>query len=509
MDRFAGVLAHITSLPSKNGIGDMGKACTNNFINFLKQINHNVWSILPLYSMGEDYCPYNARSSYAGSIEHICVEEVPGAEIKDNSGDSSPSSPSGVARVDYPKVSAEKKRLLWDIFAKMKNSLGPKYTEFKKNNEEWINDYAVFMAIGETNSGNYDWSKWEPKELRNHEAEAIQKFKNEHADLVEFHCFVQYIFFEQLADLKKRTNDAGIKLLGDLPFYMNYQSADVWANKEVFEIDPVTCKIKLCSGVTADMFSEFGQWWGHPIYRWQDNKKAVIEWWVKRLINSTKFFDMLRIDHAMGLASYCAMPWKENPNDEERKELCSRGKWLKPAGDELLQDERLKEVLGKVFFEDRGPPGEIEKVYPLREKIQVPGMASFQDAFGPHGNKACIPHKLYGKCYYYLGTHDDWPIRDYLLESPPEVIAHLREYLGVREDRDLYEAILHCLYKTVSCGVIVQMQDILPYKKGTRMNLPGMPTGQWGWKFSQAELSQIAPETINLLKSLVRISERN
>ncbi len=502
-ERFAGVLAHITSLPSKYGIGDLGKECTGNFINFLQQINHTVWSILPLYSMGDDYCPYNARSTYAGSHEHICIDEVMDCQpMHDLVSD-----PTKVATVNYREASAFKKKMLWEAFQKTKGQLGPDYEEFKKTTD-WLNDYTVFMAAGEIHGNNYDWSKWEPKGLRNHEADAIEKFKEDHAELVEFHCYIQYVFFQQLADLKKRVNDAGIKLLGDLPCYMNYQSADVWSNKEVFEIDPNTLKITLCSGVTADMFSADGQWWGHPVYRWKDNKAVVIDWWVKRLTEATKYFDMLRIDHALGLVSYCGMPWLENPNTAERKELCSRGAWNKAPGEELFQDERLKEVRKKLFFEDRGPAGQIEKVGPVREKFGFPGMASLQDAFGPNGSKSCIPHNLYGKCYYYLGTHDDWPIRDYFTESSPEVINHLKEYVNLEEGQDLFEAVLRTLYMTVGDGVIVQMQDILPYKPGMRMNFPGTPTGQWAWRFTSEEMKTISETTVKLFKKLVKVSER-
>ncbi len=502
--RFAGVLAHITSLPSHNGIGDMGKECTNAFISFLQRINHTAWSILPLHAMGDDYCPYNTRSTFGGSLEHICVDDL--------GVDSTPPSEllGDPSRVNFKAVTAFKRRVLWEAFKSSKDKLGADYQEFKKSSE-WLNDYCVFMVVGEVNGNNYEWSKWKPEGLRRHEPAAIAEFEQKHADLVEFHRYVQFIFFQQLADLKRRVNEAGIMLLGDLACYMNYQSVDVWAHKELFEIDPVTLKTVLCSGVTADMFSEYGQWWGHPVYRWQDNKKPVIDWWIQRLRHNTKYFDMLRIDHALGLVSYCCMPYKDNPNDEERKALCAKGKWQKSVGDELFQDPRLGEAKEHIFFEDRGPAGEIEKVGPVRERGNFPGMASFQDAFGPGGNKSCMIHNLYKNCYFYLGTHDDLPIRDYLSEARPESIKHLKEYFGMMEKdgvEKMYETALRSAYTSVADGVIVQMQDVLPYKKGSRMNVPGVPFGQWVWRFTEEELRAVTPEDTRMFQRLVSLYER-
>jgi len=501
--RFAGVLCHITSLPSKYGIGDLGKDCTNFFLSFLQMIGHSVWSVLPCNTVANDYSPYNARSSFAGNYMLIAVQEIMPCEPP-------PELDAQCPKVQYEIIAKFKRKILYEAYQKNFNSLGPDYAEFKQR-MDWLDDYSVFMAAGEVHGNNYDWSTWEPVGLRAHEKKAIEEFKAKYHDLIEFHCYIQYEFFKQMFDFKKRTNVSGISLFGDLAFYINYESADVWANQEIFTIDPKTLKIIDSSGVTADMFSETGQFWGHPLYRWDTKKKEVLEFWVKRLQHKAKIYDQFRIDHTLGLVTYCAIPWSKNPTPEEACKLCSKGQWRDSYGTELFTDPRIKEIEHAIFFEDRGPDCKMPEVYAFREKTCLPGMASLQDAFGLHGNKHCLPHNLYRNCYLYIGTHDDYPLMDYIKNANPDAIFHMREYLNVKENashEEIFEKALQKAYSTVANGLLIQIQDILPYKEGMRMNYPGTTKGNWEWKFTVKDLMYIPIMKVRFLKRLVELYER-
>eukprot|EP01022_Parablepharisma_sp_SALTPOND_P017259 TRINITY_DN2723_c0_g1_i1.p1 TRINITY_DN2723_c0_g1~~TRINITY_DN2723_c0_g1_i1.p1 ORF type:complete len:557 (+),score=33.42 TRINITY_DN2723_c0_g1_i1:167-1837(+) len=501
--RGAGVLAHITSLPSKYGIGDMGRECTNPFINFLRSIDHSLWSFLPLGPPDGSYCPYCPRSTFAGNHMIIAVDELPGDIVLEEYHEEN----YDPRKVNFPFVDAYKRKALLASYNKTKGKLGPDYESFKKE-ELWLEDYAVFMAAGEAHGGNYNWSTWEPEGLRKHEPKAIAEFKSKHADAVEFHCFVQYIFFKQLADLKRRANEYGVSLLGDLPYYMSYESSDVWANRDIFAIDPNTLKITVCSGCAPDRPTMIGQWWGHPVFRWRENQKRVLNWWVLRLAHQTKYCDQLRIDHAIGLMSICELPYKENPSTEERIQLAAQGKWHDVPGTELLYDKRLDRALKHIFLEDRGHEIEIKKVKHLRKQLNIPGMAFLQDIFGLDARKEFAPYKQGRDCFFYIGSHDDHPVRDFIKFSPPDVVFEMKHYLGVKDTADLYEALMRELYSSVADNVVVQLQDIIPYREGSRMNIPGIPTGQWGWRFTFDDLRETSVDAVNLFKTMVEIYER-
>ncbi len=503
--RHAGVLAHITSLPSPFGVGDIGKECTGRFLNFLKLIDHSLWSLLPLNPPDGVNSPYNGRSTFAGSPVIVAIDEL---GIECPPPDEPLEHPTNPNQVNFKAVEAYKRKVLWAAFKKNRPTLGTEYEEFK-NATPWVKDYGIFMAAAEVQDNNYNWSTWQPDGLRRHDPTAISEFVSKNEELVEYHIYVQYVFFKQLASLKKRANDSGVLLLGDIACYVNYESSDVWANRELFEIDPETLKVSGASGVTPDtQTSNNGQWWGHPVYRWQDNLKPVNDWWVDRLLHSANYFDRLRIDHALGLVSYCTMPSKENPTHEECLKMAAAGVWRKAGGIELFADPRLKPILHQIFLEDRGPPTEIGKVLELKQKMNFPGMTMLPDGFGMHGGKYAQPHYLEPSTYYYLGSHDDPPLRDRLESASPDFIFHIQRYANIISVTEVFEAMLRMAYGSVSRMVLLQMQDVLPYQKGSRMNVPGIQTGQWGWKFTVKDMQSVSPRTIKLLKELTEIYHR-
>jgi len=504
--RYAGILSHITSLPSNYGIGDLGKECTGRFLSFMKLINHSLWSILPLNPTDDSNSPYSSRSAFSGNPLLIATNEIIDTPVPNPELLAHPVDPN---RVNFKAVIEYKRKILWTAFKKNIESMPESYYKFKKETE-WLRDYSVFMAAAELNNWNYDWASWEQDGLKRHEEKAISEFIEKNKELVEFQNYMQYVFFDQLDNLKKRANDMGILLLGDLACYVNYQSADVWAHKELFEIDCNTLKTSGASGVTPDTpeMHHTGQWWGHPVYRWADNPKGVIDWWVKRLLHMGKYFDRIRIDHALGLMSYCTMPYKDNPTHSECLDMAAKGIWRNAPGIELFKDERLKPIMHQIFLEDRGPPNEIGKVLAMKKEFNFPGMIMLPDAFGNYGSQDSKPHNIPHNCYYYLGSHDDPPIRDRLENAPPDMVYGILEYANQSDPTKIYENIIQILYSSVSRMIVLQMQDILPYKKGGRMNIPGQQFGQWEWKFTMNDFQSIPKETIRFFKRLVDIYDR-
>jgi len=504
--RHAGVLAHLTSLPSHGGIGDLGRHCTEPFLKFLNSIQHSLWSLLPLCPTSDDNSPYSSRSVFAGNPILICVEELDygGSTIPPYNNVESESH----NRVDFEAVKKYKRSALQLAFEKFKlKNPNPKYTEFKSK-MFWLEDYALYMAISEKEGNNFNWAKWKNEGLKYRKQDVLDDFKKQNNELVEYHKFTQFIFFEQLTDLKQRATLAGIQILGDVACYAGYESADVWANPGLFLLNPDTLVMEECAGVPGSDPTESGQWWGLPVYNWKKSAEKIKEFWIQRLLLLTMFYDKLRIDHMLGLVRFYSMPTKENPTAEERAYLSKNGKWNDAPGLEIFQDIRIKAVISQIFMEDRGPSFEAHTIKMIKRKTLLPGMAFFHEAFGMKSRQFYLPHNLDPDCFYYTSSHDDPPLRDILNVAGVDVIYHLMEYLGISKTEELFENVLRCIYASTADYVLVQMQDILPYKPNSRMNVPGIPLGQWEWRFSLDELSKVPIETIRMLKQFVKLYDR-
>ena len=458
MQRSAGVLLHVISLPSPFCIGDFGRQAYI-FVDFLSESNQSLWQVLPLNPTFEEFgnSPYFSTSLFAGNPVLISPELLrEEGLISSESLEKFRENPT--SKVDYPKAYFLKEVLLEEAFKNFSESRD--FYSFEEENSFWLEDYAVFSALRKKNANS--WDKWidlkpDPLEIKK------EKFK-------------QYIFFRQWLKLKEYANRKGIKIVGDLPIYPAFDSADVWANKHLFRFDVV-------AGVPPDYFSLEGQLWGSPVYNWDALKEENFQWWIKRIEHSLRLYDILRIDHFRGLISYYTVPKGEK--------TAKYGKWERAYPEEFfsLLKERfpdfpfIAEDLGTI---DRG-------VEEIRDKFGFPSMRVLAFAFfEPHSSH--LPHNYTQNCVVYTTTHDNLPLKDWFeYELTEEDRERLYKYIGKKVEKEKVSAeLIRLSYMSVANYCIVPMQDLLNLGKESRMNRPGTSKGNWEWRMialPQAELN--------------------
>ena len=458
MQRSAGVLLHITSLPSPFCIGDLGKQAYL-FVDFLSESKQKLWQILPLNPTFDEFgnSPYFSTSLFAGNPALISPELLQEEGlISSKSLEKFKTEPS--SKVDYPKAYFVKEMLLEEAFKNFSES--EDFRRFEEENSCWLEDYAVFSALRKKNASSWDkWTDLKPDALE------VKKEK-----------FKQYIFFKQWFRLKEYANRKGIKIVGDLPIYPAFDSADVWANRQLFVLDVV-------AGVPPDYFSPEGQLWGNPVYNWDALKKENFQWWIMRIKHSLKLYDLLRIDHFRGLISYYIIPKGEK--------TAKHGKWQRAYPKEFFS--LLKENFPDFPFlaEDLGT---IDKeVEEIRDEFGFPSMKVLAFAFfEPHSPH--LPHNHTQNCVVYTTTHDNMPLKDwYEYELTQQDRERLCKYIGKKLEKEKVSAeLIRLAYMSVAKYCIVPMQDLLNLGKESRMNRPGTSKGNWEWRMSAlppAELS--------------------
>ncbi len=457
MRRFAGVLLHITSLPSPFCIGDLGKQAYL-FVDFLKSSNQGLWQVLPLNPTLEEFgnSPYFSTSLFAGNPVLISPELLyEEGLISLESLEKFKEEPT--PKVNYPKAYFIKEMLLEEAFKNFSET--EDFHRFEEENSFWLEDYAVFIALRKKNASSWDkWTDLKPDPLE------VKKEK-----------FKQYIFFKQWFRLKEYANSRGIKIVGDLPIYPAFDSADTWANKHLFKFDMV-------AGVPPDYFSSEGQLWGNPVYNWDVLKEENFQWWIRRIEYSLKLYDLLRIDHFRGLISYYTVPKGEK--------TAKYGKWERAYPEEFFT--LLKDYFPEFPFlaEDLGTiDREVEEV---RDKFGFPSMRVLAFAFfEPHSSH--LPHNYTQNCVVYTTTHDNMPLKDWFLEELREADRErLYKYLGRKVERESISAeLIRLAYMSVAKYCIVPMQDLLNLGKESRMNKPGTSKGNWEWRMNALPQSEL------------------
>ena len=484
MDRASGVLLPVFSLPSKFGIGTMGKEAYE-FIDFLKKANQKYWQILPLSPTSAENSPYSGYSTFAGNPYLIDLEELVQKDMLDmkdveninwNSGD-----------ICYENIQKYKCLLLKKAYDKSIVEYRDKIEAFKHENENWIYDYALFMALKE----NFDmkpWFLW-PEDIRNHKN--IDKYNELFAIDIEFHIFIQYIFFEQWYNLKKYANENGISIIGDIPIYVAMDSADVWCNTKDFLLDEENVPA-FVAGVPPDSFSDIGQLWGNPLYNWDAMKKDGYGWWIRRIGNANKMFDVIRIDHFRAFESYWAV--------DSKADTASLGSWIKGPGMNLLGRINGWFPDIKIIAEDLGII--TDEVKKLREDAGYPGMKILMFAFDETRNSDYLPHKYDRNCVCYCGTHDNATIKEWYMNGEQSEIDFANEYLSINDKENfVWEFIKGGMASTADL-FIVQMQDYLELGEDGRMNIPGKADGNWKWRLEKHQISDKLSEKINYITKL-------
>lgn len=476
--RSSGILAHITSLPSPYGIGDIGPS-SYNFLQFLKKGEQSYWQFLPTNPTNShfDNSPYMANSAFAGNPLLISPELLyqVGCITKIDLQDRPEFSP---YTTEFDKVVPFKKMLLEKAF---KNFIKQPPLDFNTfvNNSAWLKDYALFMACKKVYNEQC-WSEW-PKKIATRDKAALSIFHDTHKPLIQFYYFEQYEFFRQWQLLKNQCQQSDIHLFGDLPIYVSYDSVDVWSHQKLFTLDPTTLRPSFVSGVPPDYFSSTGQRWGNPLYNWQSKDPLILndlnDWWANRLAHLFSQVDVARIDHFRGFESYWSIA--------EESENAISGVWLKGPGLQFFKEMESRLGQMNIIAEDLGII--TEEVVQLRETLEYPGMKVLQFAFDGNPENNFLPHNFDNpQCIVYTGTHDNdttlgWFLGNKVSEdqrTEVKICANRTPHDSSPINRDL----IYLAQSSISQLCVFPLQDVLGFGNDCKMNSPGVPTGNWRWR---------------------------
>ncbi len=489
--RTSGVLMPISSLPSPYGIGTMGKQARK-FVDFLVKGGQKYWQILPICPTSYGDSPYQSFSSFAGNpyfidLEYLCKDKLlTKKECESYAWGSNPK------YVDYGIMYESRYALLRKAYARFAKNEPQDFNEFCESEKQWLDDYALFMALKDANGGQA-WSKWD-KELRVRETEAIDKARGQYAEEIRFYKMLQYLFHQQWNDLKSYANEAGIEIIGDVPIYVAGDSADVWANPDQFYLDENLEPIEV-AGCPPDAFSDDGQLWGNPLFCWDVMKKDGYTWWTRRIKAMSELYDIIRIDHFRGFDSFYAIPAKDD--------TAKNGQWKQGPGIDLFRE--LEKKLGKlpIIVEDLGflTPS----VHQLLKDSGFPGMKVIQFAFDSREESDYLPHTYSNHCVVYTGTHDNDTVMGWMKTAPKDSVKYAKEYLNLTKEEGYNWGMMRAAWSSVADMAIVPMQDILGLGSEARINTPSTLGDNWKWR---ATPDQINARTANKLRHYMQMYGR-
>jgi 4-alpha-glucanotransferase len=482
--RRAGILLHVTSLAGPYGIGDLGSAATR-FVDFLRRTGQTIWQVLPLGPTGFGDSPYQCFSAFAGnplliSPELLLADGLLRAE------DLEPVPAFATDHVEFEKVIPWRTGLLNQAFRRFQS--GPanvwraEFTQFRAREAEWLDDFALFMALKEHYPPGA-WTAWTPED-RHREVAALRSRRLELAERVDFHAFAQFLFFRQWRDLKEYANRQGVLILGDVPIFVSHDSADVWADQELFSLDAAG-QPTLIAGVPPDYFCATGQRWGNPLYRWDRMAQQEYAWWTRRLASALRMLDLLRIDHFRGFESYWEVP--------AGADTAIPGRWVPGPGEALFRavESRLGPL--PLIAEDLGVI--TPAVEALRDRLELPGMRVLQFAFGDDPKADDYkPHNYPSNCVVYTGTHDNDTILGWYRSQAGAGTTRTAEQIHAERDLalrylnsdggEIHWDMIRAAWASVAETAIVPMQDILGLGSEARMNQPGSGAGNWRWRMA-------------------------
>jgi 4-alpha-glucanotransferase len=476
-ERASGVLLHPTSLPGPDGIGDLGPQVYK-WIDFLSDSGCALWQVLPLGPTGYGDSPYQCFSAFAGNPYLISADLLRADNLLiDSDFADRPAFP--IERVDFGPTITWKLTLLDRAYGRFRSGdfaeLRQAFAKFQSRHASWLKDFALFMALKDAHQSS--WGYW-PEPLRQRTPSVLKAARAEHAEAIEKHAFRQFLFYRQWSAVRAYAIDKGIKIIGDAPIFVAYDSADVWSHRELFYLDKAG-QPTIVAGVPPDYFSPTGQLWGNPLYRWNVHHQAGYAWWIKRLRATFEQVDIVRLDHFRGFAGYWEVP-AGSPTAETGKWKTGPGKkFFKALQDGLGDLPIIAEDLGKITPD----------VIDLRDSFNLPGMKILQFAFnGALPTNPFLPHHYPSNCVVYTGTHDNDTIRGWFETASDSERQFAMRYLS-SDQSNLSAAMIRAAWASVADMSLASMQDLLNLDGSARMNFPGRESGNWGWRMRDDALT--------------------
>ena len=526
-ERNAGILMPVSSLPSPYGIGTFGKDAYD-FVTFVKECNHKYWQVLPLGPTTYGDSPYQSYSAFAGNPYFVDLDmlieagfllksEVISRDWGDGivpvnvSEDDAVNGRFGTYRdgnigderyVSYEKIYNNRfdiLRIAYNRFkaacAESKKKLAkglPLYKQFDnfvKDNADWLEDYALFMAL-KTHFNNVSWGEWET-DIKFRKPEAMSRYEEQLSDDIGYWKFIQFEFYLQWNALKQYANSNGIEIIGDIPIYMGYDSVDVWANQGEFQLDENLTPIKV-AGVPPDAFSDAGQKWGNPLYDYDKMEANGFSWWRKRMAASAKLYDVIRIDHFIGIVKYYTIP-ADMPDARQ-------GEYRQGPGQKLL--DVINESIGdkKIIAEDLGV--EVPEVAKILKENGYPGMKVLEFAFGGDRKNPHLPYNYTQNLVCYGGTHDNETLLGFFEDRGDWELGYAYDYLDTRDKGRMVDQVFRAAYSSVAVLTVFAVQDILKLGNWARMNLPSSMGNNWKWRMQKGQFGQHELECMRYLASV-------
>ena len=488
--RQSGILMHISSLPGPDGVGSLGKEAFE-FADFLRDAGMTIWQVLPMGPTGYGESPYQSTGVFAGNPLLISVDRLidegflrvkPGERYE----------PADLKKVNFEEARAHKMKLLRAAFFLSEKPLKEAIQRFEAENE-WARGFALFTAIKQR-FGGVKWNEWPDKGAVRRDEKALRRYRIELDEEIRFHIWCQYIFDRQWTALKAYCNGLGISLFGDMPIYAAEDSADAWLHPEVFQLNR-DGQPKRVAGVPPDYFSEDGQLWGNPLYRWTWLRFHGYGWWVDRMARMAKLYDIIRVDHFIGFANYYSIPHGA-PN-------ARNGKWVVGPGKALFRTLKRRLPGLNVVAEDLGEVN--DRVRRLIAWTGYPGMRVLQFAFGGDDTNIHLPKNVTENTAYYTGTHDNHTARSWASGLSAEELGRVREITGFNSIDELPWALIETVFRSRARIAVAPMQDILGLGEEATMNHPGTVGGNWLWRM---EPGSATGELAAKLKALNRESDR-
>lgn len=474
--RRSGVLMPISSLPGAYGIGTFSKEAYD-FVDFLKASGQKLWQILPLGPTGYGDSPYQAFSTFAGNPYFIDLEKLIEEGLLTKEECDALDWGGNPEYVDYSNLYTSKFKVLRLAFSRVDLIEDSKFWEFLTRNLDWVPNYALYMAVKNAHGGAC-WTEWS-EDIRLRKESAIEEYKEKYKDEILFYEFLQYLFAKQWNALKKYANENGIKIVGDVPIYVSFDSADLWANPELFQLDEKNVPLAV-AGVPPDAFSETGQLWGNPLYRWDYHKKTGYAWWIKRMKHCYKLYDVVRVDHFRGFEAYYSVPAQDK--------TAERGVWKKGPGLDLFKAIEAELGQKEIIAEDLGflTPEVLE----MLEKSGYPGMKVLQFAFYKDSDSAYLLQNHVKNSVVYTGTHDNQTTLGWYQTLTKENREFLEEYTGITSWKNACSVMIRLAMMSVCDTCVVPMQDYLELDDSARINEPGSLGNNWKWRMKKEVTDQ-------------------